>query len=495
MFGSQPFTPNYAQESSGFSSMSPFDGTGLSQSQVNDIIKALTSSYDRPPTTGGGTLIPESLDATMKVLEFREGHLKLWKQINKTPAASVIEQYNVLTSYGPGNGYSVRFGETGPETASEYVRKVLFLKAKSVTRAVTDEMTLVNSQPGSVIALETKNAILDILRDVEKDLFYADSTLAFNGQSEQWDGLDSLIQSDMTLDLENAPLQEAVVETAANLLVEHYAEPNKFFLNTKAMSDLNKTMYPRERYNLPAPTNGQIGINVEKISTSAGILDFEPSIFVKKASSPSAVATSVNAPATPQAIASIAMGTAGTSDWTKLGVSLVPGLTFGYAVCAGNRHGLSAPVINIAVEGTVTGAALAAGQSLNFNITNAAVIGSQAPEFFVVYRTNVLANTVNAAPTDLSQYSEIFRVRCTAQGAGVTGASVVDRNIFLPFTSKAFMGQMTPDVLTWRQLAPLRKINLALTSPAYRWMLLLYGAVALFAPAKWCRLINIGDLT
>jgi hypothetical protein len=38
------------------------------------------------------------------------------------------------------------------------------------------------------------------------------------------------------------------------------------------------------------------------------------------------------------------------------------------------------------------------------------------------------------------------------------------------------------------------KMDLAVLSPAYRWMILLYGTPILFAPKKWIRMINIGRL-
>jgi hypothetical protein len=61
----------------------------------------------------------------------------------------------------------------------------------------------------------------------------------------------------------------------------------------------------------------------------------------------------------------------------------------------------------------------------------------------------------------------------------------------LPNTYTAFIGQMTPDVITFRQLAPLVKMDLATIAPAYKWMILLYGVPVIFAPLKWTRIINI----
>ena len=74
-------------------------------------------------------------------------------------------------------------------------------------------------------------------------------------------------------------------------------------------------------------------------------------------------------------------------------------------------------------------------------------------------------------------------------------ASVVDNNVNLPFTETAYLGELTPSVLTFRQLAPLMRMDLAVLAPAYRWMILMYGTPILFAPAKWTRLINVGRIS
>ena len=68
------------------------------------------------------------------------------------------------------------------------------------------------------------------------------------------------------------------------------------------------------------------------------------------------------------------------------------------------------------------------------------------------------------------------------------------RNAIMPFTQTAYLGEMTPSVITFRQLAPLMRMDLAVLAPAYRWMVMLYGTPILFAPAKWTRLTNIGRL-
>lgn len=61
----------------------------------------------------------------------------------------------------------------------------------------------------------------------------------------------------------------------------------------------------------------------------------------------------------------------------------------------------------------------------------------------------------------------------------------------MPNMYTAFMGQLSPEVITFKQLAPIMSMNLAQLGPVYRRMILLYGTPVLYAPRKWMRFRNI----
>ena len=447
------------------------NGFGTSTTgDVNELSKALSAGYQVSNQTGGSALRVESLEASLKVVTWSNKHIKLWK-IPKSPAYSTVEEYNVLSQYGAAGAFGfTREGELPGTQDSTYTRMTALVKFIGTTRSVTHPATLVNPAHGDVIALENQNGILWMLERVEDSLFHGNSGLAFDGEAEQWDGLDALINNANVIDLEGQPLQEADIEEASNLVIENYGYPTDMFLGTRAMSDLVKTFYPRERVNMPAPSEGKVGLSVTSMATQAGTIEFNPDVFIRQGKQPPAAATSANAPATPADIVAAAGG-------------------FSYAVTACNRFGESAPVLS-ATYNVGAGSTTANG----IQVTNAAAIGANPPEFFIIYRTRNIGSG-GAAPADLSQYSEIARVRCTNQGAGVMGVQAQDLNATMPFTETAYLGELTPSVLTFRQLAPLMRMDLAVLAPAYRWMIMLYGTPILFAPRKWVRLTNIGRLS
>ena len=57
------------------------------------------------------------------------------------------------------------------------------------------------------------------------------------------------------------------------------------------------------------------------------------------------------------------------------------------------------------------------------------------------------------------------------------------------------MGEFTPEVIAFKQLAPIMKMDLAQLGPVYRWMILIYGVPQLYAPKKWMKYKNIKSNT
>jgi len=169
---------------------------------------------------------------------------------------------------------------------------------------------------------------------------------------------------------------------------------------------------------------------------------------------------------------------------------------YAYIVTAGNRFGestSSAPFLSP----ILTAAQAAAGYEAQLTITNGLSL-SRPPDYFIVYRTVALRATTTVAPANTGAYGEIFKTRAQSQAnSGVTPlipGTLTDTNKVMPFTEEIYVGELDPQVITFRQLAPLMKLDLSVMGPSYRWMILLYGVPILFASRKWCKITNVGRL-
>ncbi len=468
-------------------------GNGFGASSMphfEELNKALEAGYQvGAGKTGGSALRVESLEAALKVVTYNANHIKLWKKIPKSPAYSTVEEYNQLTDYGGAAFPFVGEGELPQASDSSYIRKMQLVKYMGTTREVTHQAALVHPAHGDLIALENQNGILWLLERVEQFLFSGDSSLAFDGEAEQWDGLDSLIDPTMILDLEGQPLQQSDFEEATNLILENYGFATDVFLGTRVMSDLAKTFYSQQRTHMPVPAGMKIGYTVGSVATQAGDLELVPDVFLRKRPVPPAAATSVNAPAAPLSVTG-AVVAATTADFDK---GAVAGANdYAYAVTACNRFGESAPTF-ISAAVTITAAEKTGNDLIRLTVTNPASLGAFAPEYFKVYRT-ASAATIGAVSTSVADYSLIQQIATSSQTA--SGATTIDDlNLYLPFTSTVYVGELSPQVLTFRQLMPMMKMDLAVNGPAFRWMVLLYGTPLMFTPKKWIRITNVGELS
>lgn len=449
------------------------NGFGIgSGAEVNDLNKALSAGYGTSPDTqvNGGAFRVESLENSLKVLTYSDQHVKLWKKIPKIQAFNTVEEYNQLLSYGSDGGGFLAEGELPDTQDSVYQRKAAFVKFIGTTREVTHPMTVVNSAHGDVISRMNQDGILWMMRKIENGLFWGNSKLAPGGNEYvEFDGLDNLIDKGNVIDLKGQHLEEKHMNWGAQMIIENYGIPSDVFLPYEVMAQFSQEFFPKERVIMPTQAGYQAGVVVDKFQTHGGPVAFEPNQFLKKTKALSSQASSPKAPAAPASVTG-ALGAAG-GDFAKSGAG-----TYTYYVTAVNKHGESAPT-KIDADVAITGADLL--KKVDLVITNAAT--SVYPvDYFQVYRTE--ANGKDA-------YAIAKVAASSAVASSVTNFS--DVNETMPNTYTAFMGEMNENVLAFKQLTPMMKMDLATLAPSYRWMILMYGVPVLYAPKKFMKFKNI----
>jgi hypothetical protein len=447
-------------------------GFGLgTQAEVDNLNKALSAGYEVNPLNleGGGAFRVESLENSLKVLTFGDQHIKFWKKIPKQTAFSTVEQYGQLLDYGREQGAFVGEGVLPDTNDSTYARKAAFVKFLGTTREVTHPMTLVNSAFGNVVARQNQDGILWMLKQMERALFWGNSKLAPGGnEGLEFDGLDRMIDTGNTIDLAGNYLEEKHMNWGAQMLISNYATPTDLYLPFEVMAQFSQDFFPKERVIMPTAQGYQAGVVVNKFMTHGGEVEFNPDIFLNKTNPMNMNASSLKAPA----VGSLAavLGSATDADFGKSGIG-----TYKVAVTFCNSHGESIPSNIVSVA--ITSADLVKG--IAFTITNPASTAFPV-EFVKIYRSEKDGNTLY----------EIDKIAVANQNSsGVT--NYVDKCVTMANTYTAFMGEMSPEILGFKQLAPMMKMDLATLGPVIRWMILLYGVPVLYAPKKWMRFKNI----
>lgn len=451
-----------------------------SPEDLENLNKALSVGQDiNKPSVAAGegfSLRVESLERSLKVTTFRNEHIRFWRSIPKIPAKNTVEEHNELSSYAENEDTGwIDEIDLPEDDSSTYERKYAVVKFLGTTRSVSHVSTVIDSAIGNVIAQETANGTLKLLKLLERALFYGDSSLS----ALQFDGFEKLITDNAPasniIDMRGLPLSEDALNDAALTIFDapNYGTPTDLYLNPKVKADLCKAFFPKERYDLFQKTSkGMVGLDIKGFTSGAGDVMFQPDVFINDGgpAPTAAVGDAAKRPGTPT------VSTAATTpaDAASQFAADDAGDYF-YVIVACNRYGKSAPVVLVAGPTAVT---VAAGDKITWGVTPG---GATSVEWYEVYRT----------PKDGASGTErrILRIPNTA-GAGEE--TLNDYNASLPGCTSAFMFQMNTDSLSFKQLAPMVKIPLATLNTAIRWMQLLYGVPVLYAPGKNVLIRNIG---
>lgn len=468
--------------------------------ELEALRKALTvdHTYTAAPGTftGAGALQVESLDASLKTVTFTKKHLTIWPRIPKDKAYSTVEQYVRQTSYGESQNGGFFDSEAGVAPHSEdptWNRQYQLVRYIGTTRSVAHVATLVRQMGSPMIAKAVMAGTLYILQQMERQLWLANgyfvgtdgvfdgaagdipsTSLKYNGIDQQiregdsdakakYSGMEGY-DDDISVVLNvngNVPDEDAL-EEGARIVASNYGIPTDLFMDYKAHSDISRTFYPKEWYPRPGMMqNGQAGFVLSKFISSAGIFGLIGTRFLSPRRTVKPAAES-DAPNTP-----VVTGTAAVADADS---NLDAG-TYYYRAAAVGQFGESLACAETAAQ------VIAAGQHCTITIAN----GTVGAQYYALFRTET-------SGTDWLFIG--FVADSTGNGGGAT---FVDAGNWVPGSSRAYMLQLESAELVWRQLAPLMKMDLAVISPAYRWMQLLYGTPIVFAPRHHLIFDNIGQ--
>lgn len=442
-------------------------------------------------TASGAPLKVESLEKTLKHLTFRESDIKLWKNLPKKPAYNTVEEYNQQTSYGANKGGWNREGELPQEEDSVFIRRAQLVKYLGVTKSVTHQMTLVNTVVGSVMERAIKDGTMWILRTLNQGLYFGNEKIIpeqFNGflaqqqQSDAWPNYAAYMDSEMVVDLKGSAMTEEAIENAANSIVENYGLGNEIYGPPAVLSNFVKNFYGNKFImpNSAALSNGIMGQNVQSFDSQFGRIGLNHDVFFKKLPSKNSTSSANSQQAPTKPIWDITTPTDVKTSISGSKWASGEGGNVYYAISALNRFGESDLSIN-----SVAVTAVAAG-AVDLKFADGG--GVNPATAYRVYRTKVGGSAT-------SEFFPLFEVSLDDLTRGYDGGApgiIRDMNRILPDTDQSLLTQFDNEVIEFAQLAPLMKMDLAVVSPAFRFMVLLYGTPFLYAPKKMVRFINIG---
>lgn len=468
----------------------------VSPEEIDALNKAITAGYGGAgkPTdlTYGGVLQAESLESTLKSITFDMKNLKMWPAISVDKAYNLFEQYNRLIGYGSDSSPYIGEGGAPQEEDSTYIRDGQRIVFFGTRRKVSHQMTLVRTTVGDIVAQQAKEGTMHLLKNVEREMYWGHAHFS-NGATGKQDGaisdlpansiamnglLQQLLKGDddaqqkskdfegygevrsISQDLDGAVLTQDDIEDLTVIALENFGGPSELHIEPLALSSFVKQFYPQFR-SAPGLSGQTVGYDVNKMVTSAGSIDFKPNLFLRPRGSVRPVGIA-GAPVVGSAAAAQTVG-AGIAGQKNLDAASVG---YQYKVTFVNDHGESA---SIQASGV---AAVTVGQSVSLGLTNIPA----TTKHIKVYRS----------AADGAVGSEKFIGNYKVQ------ASVVDSGAKNEGLGEAFLLDMSSEVMRFKQLAPLSKINFAIVSTALEFAIVLYGALFVYAPRFNCLFQNVG---
>lgn len=486
--------------------------------EVNNLAKAVLATsqtgtqFWNTQNTGGSTKL-ESLDPQLKVITAEMKEAVAWKMFPKRAARNTVEEFNQLVNYGSASNLSLftAEGDLGTSSSSTYNRRPVYIKRAQTVGEVSLTFDYVNVQPGvegaSMLRQEIQNRTVKLIQDVDSTLGYGDSSinpLAFDGiyklhqlsvPDVQSNALESYFaNTDVCLDAKGYRMDDDVIEAASLGVRQNFGSPDSLFTTPEVLSNYVKTFHESKRVMMTAPMTRDIagGNRVNYMISQFGDLPLFNDVLWKKPvprkGTDIAQGTAGKTPAAPTADPTTPVATA-TDVLGRFG-GTATGYGAGdvvYAVASVNAYGISAMTVLSTAATTVS---TTQAVDLKFSQTD----NSYPATGFIIYRSKT--GNLNATP-NLNNFYPILNVSVAERAAGYSGGAaglVRDRNYFLPDTDKAFVAEFDPRIMCIHQLIPLAKLDLALTSPMHRFMILMDMALALYVPKKVSVIHNIGVL-
>jgi hypothetical protein len=286
-----------------------------------------------------------------------------------------------------------------------------------------------------------------------KQIIKGDRDVQF--RSQDFDGWGAEQQS-VVRDLAGLTLGQDDVEGLALAIMENFGAPGQLHAEPAVISAFVKTFYPQFRSE-PGLANQTVGYDVSKITTTAGVIDLKPNLFLRPRQGVRPVGVNAKAPS----VAGLsAAGTAAGSG------SKIAAGSYAYAVTFVNDFGESAPIFSSAV-------AVAAGESVTIAITGSVPADVK---YTKIYRT------ANGAAAVSAQFVTNHRI----------GAAIVDAGERRPGLGELFLLDLKPNSMAFKQLLPMSSMSLATVTTALEFLIVLYGALFVYAPRFQGVLRNAG---
>jgi len=450
--------------------------------QVGYQTGAVTSGADNGPLS---PLVPQSIEGSLASATHTMSELALWPMMPKSNVSSTLHEYTVINEHGYDLDPFIGEGGGGENdfatNISQYERKSVRIKYMAERRQISDVASLVGmiGDNRSAIAEETMRGTMNLMRKVERQMFYGREAL----NSKGFDGIIQQVRDgapENVIDAKGSTptpllLQEALGEAYSS---PNFGRPDCIYVEPRMHAELIKQSVESGRHDqFQVSQSGSLTFGSSQLSIMApyGPVPVKAAPFLHFASRLPAGGHGKNAPAKPgTAVAARAESVAGSSQF------LAGDPVYKYRVQAVGAAGISP--LSDAVQENVNTDEEAVLTIADHGI-NAGDIDE--PLYYRIYRTSG-----NGAD---SSYRLIAEVPAVPEGNPTLFVDLDDGNNGQKYgCSPIVFAQHDPQVMEFVRLLDFIRRPLAETASIKPFLLMLFGSPIVKVPSKMFLLDNCG---
>ena len=453
--------------------------------QLNEALrKSGNIGYQTGADTTDGSLsplVPQSIEGSLSSASHTMQELSLWKNIPKRNVTQTLHEYVVVNEHGfdldPFIGEGGGGNDDFATNQSQYERKTVKIKYMAERRQISDVASLVGliGDNRQALAEETMRGTMNLMRKVERQLWYGDEDLhelGFDGICKQIKAGGPAGRGPNTFDLAgSAPtpllLQEVLGEVYS---APNFGRPDCIYVEPRVHSELIKQSVESGRHDqFQVNQNSQgltFGASNLSIMAPYGAVQVKAAPFLHYASRMPATAFGAGGAALPVVTTQPnAAGTSGKFTAADAGDYI-------YYAIAVNSKGYSAPL-------ALTAVTVADTQTVTFVLTAHATAS-----YFRIYRTQkdgalATAKLIKEIPNVPGVATTITDLNDGADGSKYN-------------TSKIVLAQHDPSVFEFVRLLDFLRRPLAEVATVKPFLLMLFGAPVVKVPSKMFLLENVG---
>jgi len=247
---------------------------------IDATLDEVRKTLSTPTYIQGAILTRENLSGFVDRLAFKNTPIR--DRLARKKGSGLAASWNVLTAIGTGNSAFAE-GGTPTENNASYVRRSAIYKELGKKKSITDRMLAAGRTFMDQEAEQTEIAMREVIQDEEQFIITGDTGFS----ALQFDGLNTLITTNTTDDLNNAlgfrtDLLDAEV---ANIVNTYGVIPTAIYCSYGMKRAINQSLAGDVRINLDQTNSVSTGVDVNFYQSMVGKLPIIPTFAIADDSS------------------------------------------------------------------------------------------------------------------------------------------------------------------------------------------------------------------